>query len=93
MKSVETYIELMQSDLGPTLSWSHIDPKSSRKTYNKQKLSKIDPIDPCLTTVWPPKYEKTDAKVQEPTNNQQTMAVVLAVKKIDSFNVFQLSAL
>src|SRR6056300_2005392 len=40
----------------------------------------------------PPRYEKTDEKVQEPTNNQQTIAVVLAVKYTDSRKRCQVKA-
>ena len=39
----------------------------------------------CSTTVCPPRYEKTEAKVHDPTNNQQTIAVVFAVKNTDCF--------
>jgi len=35
---------------------------------------------PCSMISWPPRYENTDAKVQDPTNSQHTIAVAFAVR-------------
>ena len=47
----------------------------------------------CSKTSCPPKYENTDANVQDPMNNHIIIAVVFAVKKTDSLKFFHLSVL
>ena len=44
----------------------------------------------CSSRAWPPRMAKTPEKIAEPTNNQQTMEVVLAVRKTASLVRFQL---
>ena len=41
---------------------------------------RLSPSTNCWISSCPPKYEKTEEKVQDPTNSQQTMAAVRAVR-------------
>jgi hypothetical protein len=61
-------------------------------TKNCQGAKSID-LKKCSKTSCPPRYEKTDEKVQEPINNHIIIAVVLAVKKTDSLKFFHLRVL
>jgi len=54
---------------------------------------KFKDLKKCSKTSWPPKYENTEAKVQDPINNHMIIAVVFAVRKTDSLKFFHLSVL
>ena len=53
--------------------------KKRRVLLNLKKVSK---------TSCPPRYENTEAKVHEPTNNHIIIALVFAVRKTDSLKFF-----
>ena len=54
---------------------------------------KFKDLKKCSNTSWPPKYENTEAKVQDPINNHMIIAVVFAVRKTDYLKFFHLSVL
>ena len=54
---------------------------------------KFKDLKKCSKTSWPPKYENTEAKVQDPINNHMIIAVVFAVRKTDSLKFFHLRVL
>ena len=59
---------------------------------NCQVVISID-LKKCSKISWPPKYENTDEKVQEPINNHIIIAVVFAVKKTDSLKLCHFNVL